>query len=198
MNRRILAAALLACVSGVALIAFSFVDAAPPITDSPQAANEPERMSLEKLTIVAGKIASWTSNKDGDVDGFKVGENTLVHFPPHHAEEVSAWLKIDDDVTVFAKPKSRPDGTELMEAVVLRRGEEAKRVPSPRPREGKQGPGYAADQEEQRMSVSGKVTELHENREGIVDGFKVDDKAEVKFPPHQTRRSWQVFNSEAR
>jgi len=215
MNRRIIFIALLTCKGGLALIAFPFVDAAPPDSDATHEHDETRHMPLEMLSSVTGKVASWTTNKGGDVDGFKFSENAVVHFPPHHGEQVSAWLKLEDDVTVFAKPKSRPDGTEVMEAVVLQRGEEAMPVPGPKPHHideaawqyiwyleamqvrapkphhpkphgGKPGPGHAGDHEEQPMSVHGKVTELHENREGVVDGFKVDAKTEVKFPPHQS------------
>lgn len=197
MNHRVLSVALLACLSGLALIAFPFVDAAAPDNDAPHKTHEPEHMPLEKLSIVTGTVASWTTNKGGDVDGFKVGESVVVHFPPHHGEQVSAWLKLEDEVTVFAKPKSRPDGTEVMEAVVLQHGDDAMQVPGPKPHHpkphegkphaGKPGPGHAGDHREQLMSVRGKVTELHENREGVVDGFKVDAKTEVKFPPHQSK-----------
>ncbi len=182
MNRKISSIVLLTCLSGLALIAFPFVDAAPPDTDARHESHEPQRMRLEKLSIVTGNVATWTTNKGGDVDGFTVGENVVVHFPPHHGEQVSAWLKLEDEVTVLAKPKSRPDGTKVMEAVVLQRGDDAMQVPGPKPR-----PEQASDREEQLMSVRGKVTELHENREGIIDGFKVDAKTEVKFPPHQSK-----------
>ncbi len=191
MNRSIIPIALLACLSGLAFIAFSFVDAAPPDSDATHKHDEPRHRPLDKLSIVTGKVASWTTNKAGDVDGFKVGENAIVHFPPHHGEQFSAWLKLEDDVTVFAMPKSRPDGAEVMEAVVLQRGDEAMQVPGPKPPqtkppEGKPEPDHAGHRDDQLTSLRGKVTELHENREGVVDGFKVDAKTEVQFPPHQS------------
>lgn len=196
MNRRTHSIALLAGLSGLAIIAFPFVTAGQPDSDANTELGVHHHPTLEKISIVTGKVASWTTNKGGDVDGFKVGENTVVHFPPHHGQEVSTWLKLEDDVTVFAKLKSRPDGSEVMEAVVMQRGDDAMLVPGPKPRPGqphhpkphdrKLGPDNTGDREEQPMSVRGKVTEMHENREGIIDGFKVDAKSEVKFPPHQS------------
>ncbi len=197
MNQKIISVALLACVSGMTHIAVHFAVAAPQEPNPSVEHDEPHHTPLEELQVVSGVVASWTTNKGGDVDGFKVGDNVAVHFPPHHGEQISAWLKLQDDVTVFAKPKSRPDGSETMEAVVLQRGEGAMQIPGPKPHHPKQNHGnphggkprpvHAGDRGEPLMSVRGKVTELHENREGIVDGFKVDAKTEVKFPPHQSK-----------
>lgn len=196
MNRRIVLLALLTCLSGIAIVAFPIVDAALPESGAPHEPNAPQHIPLEKLSIVTGKVASWTTSKGGDTDGFKVSEDVVVHFPPHHGKQVSAWLQLEDDVTIFAKLKPRPDGSEVMEAVVIQRGDDAMQVPGPKPHHlkphdgephgGKSGPGHAGNHEEQLMSVRGKVTEMHENREGIVDGFLIDAKTEVKFPPHQS------------
>ncbi len=165
------------------------MDAAPPDSDVKRVHDETRHAPLEKLVIASGKVAGWTTNKGGDVDGFRVGESNLIHFLPHHGEQVSSWLKIEDKVTVFATLKSRPDGTEVMEAVILQRGDEAMHVPGPKvpmPFDS-QAHSKKTEPQEELMSARGKVTELHENREGNVDGFKIDGKTEVKFPPHLSK-----------
>jgi len=192
--------AISAMLVSAGLFAYSFVNAAPPKHHADGDAPGHQHAALERLTVVSGKIADWTTNKPGDVDGFRLDSQALVHFPPHHGDAMQEWLKPDEAVTVFAKPKSRSDGGEVMEAVIIQSGDTAMHVPGPAPKpEPKSRPttdGHKHEHEHEHehehdakkpeppMSARGKITSLQENQHGDVDGLVIDEETEVKFPPH--------------
>lgn len=159
---------------------------APPHPKGPD--RGPELAPLQSLKVIPGRVAELTKNKPGDVDGFKLESGQQVHFPPHHGKAISGLIQQGTDVCVFASVKSRPDGKEFMEVVVLQIGEEAIMItgamtkPLSKPDEEHAQP---AKPNESSMSASGKIASFHKNHDGDVDGFELDDKTIVKFPPHE-------------
>jgi hypothetical protein len=164
---------------------FESAAAPPPPADKPAA--------LEVLQVVEGSIVELARNKPGDVDGWKLSSGSQIHFPPHVGKELEKTIAVGASVRVLAKLKSRPDGSEVHEAVTIESGNVAYLVAPPAlkpPHRPENGPP-AADghrpkpKDETAMSLTGKVGEFHENKGGDIDGFKLGDESiEVKFPPH--------------
>ncbi len=81
--------------------------------------SEPKEPRLQELRVVEGKVKELTKNKPGDVDGWKLEGGGVVHFPPHVGRELGDSIEIGTMVRVLARSKSRPDGEEVMEALVI-------------------------------------------------------------------------------
>lgn len=182
MKRLTVLFAMIGLLAASTLVVLPFLHAVPPQPAGHYGPPGHEGSSLEALTVVTGKLTGWAKNEAGDFDGFTIEGESSIHFPPHHGTEVSQWLKPGDEVTVFATMKKRLGGEETAEAVVIQKGSSAKKIAGPPPKHDQHKP----QEEPAAMSVSGKVTAIHENHDGNRDGFTVDDKTEVKFPPHES------------
>jgi len=134
MNRRIISIALVTCLSGVALIAFPFVDAAPPDSDGTHEHDEPRHKPLEKLSTVTGKVASWTTNREGVVDGFKVDAKTEVKFPPHQSEAILASVRVGGEVVVDGRRHETPKGDLHLHANRVSSGDTVIEIDRPEPK----------------------------------------------------------------
>src|SRR5882724_9694061 len=89
----------------------------------------------DSLPTVAGKVECLVLNPHGEVDGFVMeGQRqaaTLVHTPPHMAEELTRHVKIGDEVGVQGV---RPRGVELLAAVAIT-AEDGRRITDEGPEE---------------------------------------------------------------
>jgi hypothetical protein len=72
------------------------------------------------LPTIAGKVDCFVLNPHGEIDGFVLADPTqaatLVHTPPHLAEELTRHVKTGDHVSVRGV---RPRGAELLAAVAV-------------------------------------------------------------------------------
>jgi hypothetical protein len=144
-------------------------------------AQSPEGESQE---VIRGAIESFHKNDHDDVDGLVLKRGVTVRFPPHMGKAVTELAAIGDEVQIRVERVTRPRGEVVLEVRRIEHDGKAVVVEGPpRGPKGKAGPkgepGHDA-----RMKVEGVVAELLTNPKGDVDGLKLDDKTEVKFPPH--------------
>jgi hypothetical protein len=70
------------------------------------------------LPITTGIVERFTINPDGDVDGFLLTDETLVHSPPHLSDQLKAAIRPGDSVRVRGV---KPRGADLIAAVSVER-----------------------------------------------------------------------------
>lgn len=57
-----------------------------------------------------GKVTSYATNPDGDVDGLILADGTEVKFPPHQSEELQRVVSKGDEVRVAGRKHETPEG----------------------------------------------------------------------------------------
>jgi hypothetical protein len=181
-------------VAGVSLVSLllfnlSFAEpAVPPPHSGPH--DGPKPGGLEVVTLAEGNIVEFTKNKHEDTDGWKLSAGPAIHFPPHLGKELGDLLSVGTPVRVFGKMKSRPDGSEVLEAVLIEHNKRAfflaSSAPKAKPNDvPSKVTAIATSADEIPMNATGKVEAFHENKAGDIDGFRFAGHAvEVRFPPH--------------
>lgn len=164
-------------LAGVAVTWEHVSQAAPPPANQQSA-----------TTTLKGKIQEFVKNDHADVDGLRLAEGTLVHFPPHMAVRFMDKFKVGDGIEIVGHPATRRDGLAVFEAEAISSGEVLVRVGPPQPR---------GKEEETPMNAVGKVVQFHKNDHDDVDGFQLADGTLVKTPPHQGAVLQQIVSAGA-
>ena len=86
-----------------------------------------------------GKIVSFHENKQGDVDGFLLSDDTTVKFPPHTGESMVKGLKIGSEVNVNGRRHETPKGEVHLHAVDITANGIVHTINSPKPPKQEQG-----------------------------------------------------------
>jgi hypothetical protein len=68
------------------------------------------------LPVTSGVVERFTINLDGDVDGFLLTDQTLIHTPPHLSDRLTAAIRPGDSVHVRGV---KPRGADLIAAVSI-------------------------------------------------------------------------------
>ena len=129
----------------------------------------------------SGAVTQVLLTPHGDPDGLILRDGTLVRFPPHTVLEPSA-LRIGSEVHAEGEAAMSPSGITLFDSTVEaanRRIVDAEAEPSPgtRPPPPHERPALVP------LSVAGKVRVLLSNREGVIDGFVLEDGSVVHAGP---------------
>ncbi|BBO35151.1 OB-fold nucleic acid binding domain-containing protein [Lacipirellula parvula] len=131
-------------------------------------------------TKISGVIAEFIENDRGDVDGVRLENGELIHFPPHIGAEVTETVKMGDEIAIRGHEAKRPRGERIFEAEnIAFEGFSIDVVPL-------RGPAPHSPREQPPMNAAGAVSELSVNPHHDVDGFTLEDGTVVKFPPHQS------------
>jgi len=138
---------------------------------------------VRKLVVLEGAVEKLLTNDRNDVHGLKLATGEEVRFPPHVGKKVAELVKPGDQVTVKGHEARRPGGESVFEAEQIGKGEETIQVERPKPHEGPMPP-KGPKAHEKPMNAHGKVKELIRNPKEDVDGLRLEDGTEVKFPPH--------------
>lgn len=134
---------------------------------------KPGEREAKPETTVKGKVLQLIRNDRDDVDGLLLDNDVKVHFPPHIGREVVKLVKKGDNVRILGREEKRPKGETVFVATQIESQGTTIKVAPPRP------------PQERPMTAKGTVRELITNRAGDVDGLRLEDGTEVKFPPHQ-------------
>lgn len=126
-------------------------------------------------------VTELLKNDHDDVDGLQLDSGDRVHFPPHMGPQITAIVKVGNQVEVEGRPEVTPKGERVFEISQITSGKETVRIAHPRPKHGPK-----AKHDEEPMTAQGKVAEYASNPHGDVDGLILKDGTVVKFPPHQS------------
>lgn len=132
--------------------------------------------------VLKGKVESLLTNDHDDVDGLRLESGEEIHFPPHFGRKVGELIKAGSDVEIQARKETRPMGKVVFEATQIQSQGTTITVDRPGPKHHPKDKRHP----EKPMNVNGKVLSFTPNRHGDVDGFLLEDKTEVKFPPHMS------------
>lgn len=60
----------------------------------------------KQVTDISGNIKEFTKGKKGEINGFYLGDNTIVHIPPRESAELIQNLKLGDNIKLkgYVKP----------------------------------------------------------------------------------------------
>lgn len=126
-----------------------------------------------------GIVKSFRRNHHRDIDGLFLDDGTEVRFPPHVGHQVEAAMTVGDMLKIDGETKTKPRGEVVFEA---------RRIEGPHGAIDVHGPKNhrpnKAHEAEVAMNATGTLVEFHLNRHGDLDGFRLNDETEVKFPPH--------------
>jgi len=122
-------------------------------------------------TTVSGTISQFNYDRDAEVDGFLLSNNTLVHLPPRAAAQLASSLHAGDSVQVSGFAQTSPLGFQRIEAQSLQDRTSGKTFTLPQP-------GPAAP-----YSGSGKIQQLNYGADGTVNGLLLSDGTLVTVPP---------------
>lgn len=126
-----------------------------------------------------GIVKSFRKNHHQDIDGVLLEDGTDVRFPPHIGRQVKVAIKIGDAIKIDGQTKTKPRAEIVLEARRIQTRNEVIEIPRPKAHHPK--PTHSSGE---AMNANGRLVEFHFNRHGELDGFRLDDETEVKFPPH--------------
>ena len=122
-------------------------------------------------TNVSGTISQFNYDRDAEVEGFLLSNNTLVHLPPRAAARMGTSLRAGDTVRVGGFAQTSPTGFQTMEAQAIQDSTSGKSLTVPQP-------GAAAP-----YSGSGRIQQLNYGPDGAVNGFLLDNGTLATVPP---------------
>lgn len=187
LKRSAAAALLAACAITLPIgLASRATRAEPPAiaAPAPRPSSDPSSSPQPKdQNVIRGTIRTFLKNDRGDIDGLSLDGGVDVRFPPHLGPAVQEVAGVGDEVEVRAERVTRPRGETVLEARQIEREGRTVVVEAPRPPKGKPAP-KGKPGNEAPMNAEGVVAELATNPHGDVDGLRLEDETEVKFPPH--------------
>ncbi|MDB5365650.1 MAG: hypothetical protein JWM77_1577 [Rhodospirillales bacterium] len=127
----------------------------------------------QQLPAVQGKVAQYSLNDRGDVDGLILEDGTEVHLPPHLGTQLVFAVRPGDAVTVRGlKARSLP----LVQAMEVTADATGNTISDT-------GPAPARP-----MNVQGRVKAQLHGPEGDLNGVLLDDGTMVRLPPSEADR----------
>ncbi|MCV6904394.1 MAG: hypothetical protein NTT76_16940 [Achromobacter xylosoxidans] len=167
----------LALAAGFA--AAAAVAAPPPFPPPPMA-------GMAAPTVAQGQVQRLLLNPYGEVDGLRLADGTLVQFPPHLSQSLTAAVKPGDAVRIIGRQLAR-DAVKA-DAIVNTRSGQALYDQPPSPGAGLPPPHLRA-QALRPQRVEGRVDAVLTGPRGEANGVLLTDGSIVRFPPESLRLS---------
>jgi hypothetical protein len=123
-------------------------------------------------TNLSGTIAQFNYDRDGEVAGFLLTNNTLVHLPPRAAVQAGYSVHTGDNVSISGFAQTESTGMQLVEALTVQDRTSGRTINVPQP-------GPAAP-----YSSSGKIRQLNYGPDGAVNGFLLDSGTLALIAPY--------------
>lgn len=64
--------------------------------------------------MLKGTINKLLYNHHDDVDGWRLHDGTLVHFPPHIGRQLGEWIGEEDEVSIEGESHANRNGDEVL------------------------------------------------------------------------------------
>jgi hypothetical protein len=122
-------------------------------------------------TTVSGSVTQFNYNRDAEVEGFLLNNNTLVHLPPRAALRIGTSVKQGDSLRISGYAQTSPAGVQTIEAQTVEDRTSGNRFVIPQP-------GAAAP-----YSGAGRIQQLNYGPDGAVNGFLLDNGTLATIPP---------------
>lgn len=157
------------------------VAAPPPFPPPPMA-------GMAAPTVAQGQVQRLLLNPYGEVDGLRLADGTLVQFPPHLSQALSAAVKPGDAVRIIGRQQAR-DAVKADAIVNTRSGQTLYDQP-PSPGAGlPPPPPHLRAQALRPQRVEGRVDAVLTGPRGEANGVLLTDGSIVRFPPESLRLS---------
>lgn len=158
--------------------------AVPP---PPVAAMPPPAPGAAAPVVAQGQVQRLLINPYGEVDGLRLADGTVVRFPPHLSQALSATIKPGDAVRVIGRPQSR--GSVKADAIVNATSGQTVYDQPPPPDAGRPLPPHLRAQALRPQRVEGQVDAVLTGPRGEANGVILTDGSIVRFPPESLRLS---------
>ena len=132
--------------------------------------NQPPAMA-GTYTTVSGTISQFNYDRDAEVEGFLLSNNTLVHLPPREAAHIELTVRKGDSVQITGFSQTSPAGLQSIEAQSIDDRTSGKKLTVPQP-------GAAAP-----YSASGRIQQLNYGADGAINGFLLNNGVLANVPP---------------
>lgn len=131
------------------------------------------------LQETRGTVTQFLLNPYGELDGFILGDNRQVHFPPHLSRQVAKHFSVGDKVRVRGV---KPRGADIVAAVLLTSATGTEILDEGPHRHGEK---HERPQVEKKpMQVMGEVRLSLYGPKGELRGALLADGTSVRMPPH--------------
>ena len=135
-----------------------------------------------QLPATRGTVSRFLLNPHGEPDGFLLGKDRQVHFPPHLAAQVTRHIAIGDKVLVRGL---KPRTADMVAAVSITCADGKTIIDDGPPHD---GPHHRkVDAETQPMEVRGAVLMSLYGPKGELRGALLDDGTALRMPPHAAK-----------
>jgi hypothetical protein len=136
---------------------------------------------LNAAPVATGAVRRFLVNPHGEVDGLQLVDGTIVKFPPHMGQELTAAVKAADTVSV----RGFREAIDVVKALVVTNEASKQQVVEhpPVPDIGKM-PKHLRFATLSRLKITGKVERPMRGKQGEVNGVLLEDGTVVHFPPH--------------
>ncbi|CAB5693567.1 Uncharacterised protein [Delftia tsuruhatensis] len=166
--------------------------AAPPAPFAPPA---PARaMPAAMQAELESPVTRLLTNPYGEVDGLRLSDGTIVRFPPHLAEALTAAVQVGDRVRVIGRRESA--SSVKADAIVNTATGQTVYDQPPAPRGGRPMPAHLRMAGLQTQQAQGHIDVVLTGPRGEAQGVILSDGSIVRFPPHalqQALRQGQPF-----
>ncbi|MDQ2840182.1 MAG: hypothetical protein M3Y72_03910 [Acidobacteriota bacterium] len=122
-------------------------------------------------TTVSGTVSQFNYDRDAEITGFLLNNNTLVRLPPRAALRVGTSLRTGETVQIAGFAQTSPSGFQTIEAQSITDSASGKKFTMPQP-------GAAAP-----YSGSGRIQQLNYGAGGAINGFLLDNGTLATVPP---------------
>jgi hypothetical protein len=122
-------------------------------------------------TTVSGTISQFNYDRDAEIEGFLLSNNTLVHLTPPTAVRIGNSVHKGDSVQIAGYAQNSPSGVQMVEAQSVEDRTLGKTFSTPQP-------GAAAP-----YSGSGRIQQLNYGPDGAINGFLFDNGTLAAAPP---------------
>lgn len=139
------------------------------------------------MPVAQGQVQRLLMNPYGELDGLRLGDGTLVQFPPHLSDALNAAVKPGDTVRVIGQPQAR--GMVRADAIVNTTNGQTIYNQPPALGVARPLPPHLRAQALLPQQVAGQVDAVLSGPRGEANGVILSDGSVVRFPPESLRIS---------
>ncbi len=122
-------------------------------------------------TTVSGTVSQFNYDRDAEVEGFLLSNNTLVHLPPRVSARVATSVHAGDKVEISGFAQTSRAGVQTVEAQRIQDRSSGVTLAVPQP-------GAPAP-----YSGSGRIQQLNYGPDGAINGFVFDNGTLARVSP---------------
>lgn len=163
--------------------------AVPPSPFTPAPPGAPRAAMPPAQAVLEGPVTRLLTNPYGDIDGLRLSDGTIVRFPPHMADALTAAVKVGDRVRIIGRRETA--GSVKADAVV--NSATGQTVYDQPPALGAKSPlpAHLRMASLQTQQAQGRIDVVLTGPRGEANGVILSDGSIVRFPPHALQQALQ-------